>query len=980
MRQGWGDLMAEIQNSTYLEFVGHGTTTAGTVKEAWGLTDADISDAGSGWLINVAIVLDRANDPTHLLAGDWASRQQTLGTMTQAQLWETYGADETNYNEVMAYLNGANPQNLQYTVLGDSGTGGDYVTSAESRTIWVQLDAGAFSDLFNKTLKLVDSASYEFVFWDGNLHLPDSWNVRGLWVDGADVPPPIDQAPTNSYTPPQGYQSIGNSLYDIGEDKDVRPQNAATDYYNFPLNGEDVQTGAIAFVEPGIGSALPADATETFQDRLEAYRTHVGVTGTGTAYAQGTSGQSYATSGGGGERSLDVGIATAINPNSDIGLYVGSGYNGNAYASTFTAYQSAVWQTPDDAPVGWTTPEVVSSSWGDFQNPSPDSPFYRAYRELFVDAALMNQSVFTALGDGGSGNALANGLTNVTYNYASPFTTLVGGTSLSTAVSAERDTTLTSLLQLATQGDQAVLWRLIQGGLDMLPQDGTAATTFIEAVWNEYQIEGTDVTQGFQDHNATSGGVDTTQATPTYQLDYGLTPTTDNSPYTGQGRGLPDVAANAGGNMFYLTPNGDMKGLTGEGGTSAATPVWASLAVQFNAIFADQGLPQLGYMNDLLYIASAIAPGSFNDVTYGNNIASYSLGGDYTSSGQAVTPTGYGFEAESGYDLVTGLGSPNGTLLARALTSIAHAQMYFPLEPDVIVQLAVDPSDPDSPTINVSGAAQNLLFQPIFATDQDWSLTLGSSAVTFSGAQSSAYAWTNQFAQQTLQSDFSSDLVTMFDAQPHGTVYQADVAVGDSVVVSIRGEATALPQINLTTPFGFVDFISADADSAIQVARPIAIAETAGGADDQDVVVRMRQNGTNSSTVTFYKVDDFNGDIGSLHPGDAGYAAAVAARAYYTDSGTTSVTGAGYGQYSQTELVGVDAGDLVAMMLTSGGHTYYAFAQANETVDGQSVGHIWSYGLNTWGWEDLYGGGDQDFNDLVVQLDFTSAAGSGWLV
>jgi hypothetical protein len=64
----------------------------------------------------------------------------------------------------------------------------------------------------------------------------------------------------------------------------------------------------------------------------------------------------------------------------------------------------------------------------------------------------------------------------------------------------------------------------------------------------------------------------------------------------------------------------------------------------------------------------------------------------------------------------------------------------------------------------------------------------------------------------------------------------------------------------------------------------------------------------------------------------------------------------------------------------SSGNTYWAFSHANEAVNGQSVGHIWNYGLNTWGWEDQRGGGDHDFNDLVVQLDFTSTSGSGWLV
>ena len=53
---------------------------------------------------------------------------------------------------------------------------------------------------------------------------------------------------------------------------------------------------------------------------------------------------------------------------------------------------------------------------------------------------------------------------------------------------------------------------------------------------------------------------------------------------------------------------------------------------------------------------------------------------------------------------------------------------------------------------------------------------------------------------------------------------------------------------------------------------------------------------------------------------------------------------------------------------------------ATEKVNGQPVGHLWNYGLNTWGFEDQVGGGDHDFNDLILQVDFTSTSGSGWLM
>ena len=71
---------------------------------------------------------------------------------------------------------------------------------------------------------------------------------------------------------------------------------------------------------------------------------------------------------------------------------------------------------------------------------------------------------------------------------------------------------------------------------------------------------------------------------------------------------------------------------------------------------------------------------------------------------------------------------------------------------------------------------------------------------------------------------------------------------------------------------------------------------------------------------------------------------------------------------------------IVASVAPGGVLIYETFAQGNETVGGDQVGHLWNYGLNTWGWEADYKGGDRDYNDLVVQIDFTSAYGEGWLM
>src|SRR4029079_916501 len=135
------------------------------------------------------------------------------------------------------------------------------------------------------------------------------------------------------------------------------------------------------------------------------------------------------------------------------------------------------------------------------------------------------------------------------------------------------------------------------------------------------------------------------------------------------------------------------------------------------AIFHDQGLPSLGYMNDLLYTAAVIAPASFNDVTIGNNTSSYTLGGPIESAGTAITPTGFGYSAGTGYDLTTGLGTPNGTVLARTLTEIAHHQPSSSTTPDVLEANGSGGWE--------SGADQSLLFQTWSATSVNVTLSTG---------------------------------------------------------------------------------------------------------------------------------------------------------------------------------------------------------------------------------------------------------------
>ncbi|MEZ5873269.1 MAG: hypothetical protein R3D30_00030 [Hyphomicrobiales bacterium] len=970
--------MPELLNSGFLDLTSFNSNSS--VLPA--------GNPATGITINLALVLDRANPVADLLDANWATRQNTIAALNQNNtLWSTYGADQTKFDNAYNYLdtNGFSILGGELLTNQDLQTN-QYVTSQESRTIWVQVDEAQFQTLFNQTLLETSDSK---PFWNGNLSLPQELidaGVVGLFFDSNALVNSILANPANPLPPgavlPEGPQSLGNS----GPETSEYP-NEIAERYNFPFADkafwQTVQTGTIGLLEPNIGDALPNPAP-TFDELLHTFRTGAGIDPALLPSTQtiAPGGDMYVAK---GERSLDVGIVTTAAPLSPLILYAGSGNADSAGGNAFTAYLQAIWDMVNN-------PQVISSSFSTFNFMNPDSPFYTAMAMMYEDAVLRNITMLNAAGDGGSSAEYANGLTNTEDSHANAYTLAVGGASLSSVLTAGQDDTLKTVYDKAIAGDLAVLWQLVSGGLTALPKAGSKAL-LIETPWNAYNVfygagpsgentiaDSSGAGGGYLNNEAGAGGVDITQPTPSYQIDFGLSPTTAYDASL-TGRGVPDVAAVSGGNMKYTVPNPDLMGVHADAGTSGASPLWASLLSQVDTIFADQELPQLGFMNDLLYTAAVIAPGSFNDITVGNNTSSFVLGGSYLTPPPSppgappsvhITPTGYGYSAGPGYDLTTGLGTPNGVLLARALTWIAHSQMSFASSPEVL-----------TPDVNgfESPVDQSLLIQVSGPDLTIANVQTDGFATNILSTGSDPFAWTSRFAEQALQRDFARGLVRLFDHQSQGALDQHGVGTGDEVVVAINTVLATAPQATLSTDFGFVDFV-ADDGSQVRIARPVAVAETVGGMDDQVAVVRMRQGAKGDKgdyVLKLYRVDDFNGTIDGLKPGDDGYNAAANARAYDTIGGTTSIKGPGYLNYKEAYVVGIDAGDIVAMKLKHGNHTYFAFADANEMKDGAHVGHLWNYGLNTWGWEGGYKGGDHDFNDLVVQVDFTSAYGEGWL-
>jgi hypothetical protein len=949
----------------------------------YGSVDATISGTGNDTHVTVGLMLDRATSADALLSGNWAQRQSALAAFqNDASLWSTYGADAATYAAVQSQIVTALGSDAALTAASQLG----YISTAADRTIWLTLSSSEFSALFGTSLLRIDGGTADHpinaLAWTGNLALNDAVTsaaaIKGLWVERSVAITNPAVLSTTHFEPQQGPQGIGNAT----TDKVTATPAAVAANYNFPLPS-DVATGAVALVETNVNNQAALFAA------FNEYRQAMGLAPVTQQQFQVVSGTNVAGEVA-GELTLDISVVAGAVPNSTQLLYSDLG------GTPFNAYQQIFFDSVNN-------PAVLSSSYPTIGQPTANSPFQWAFQQLFVDGVLANVSVHMAGGDEGASAAIANGIANAANSHSSPYTLLVGGTSIAGLASALADPTLnpadpavTNLVQLALQNDPATVFQMVEGGLKTLPTNLSAATpgplgaatqltAMFETVWQalvatpgeKHHVPVLEIDYG--SHQTGSGGVATVTPTPSYQSAFGLGP---------NGRSLPDVTALSSGDAYYSTLNHKYVNdfnkhhdkqplLHGNGGTSAASPLWASLTTQFNVIFNDQGLPDLGYYNDLLYTAAVIAPGSFNDIQLGNNINSF-----YTTAAETgyynpsldlfMVPTGHGYAAQPGFDLASGLGSPNGLLLARALSAIAHSQVSFSSSPALL--------DSDGQGGWQSGADQALLFQTVSpGGDSTVALDLGGDPSLLSSGASGSFAWTSRLAQQSLQDDFDPGLVLLFDKQAQGASSFARVGDNESLSLTIDGIRGQAIQASLSNPFGFADFFAGG--DTVRVARPVAVAETVGGQNDQIAVLRMRQGGENELQLTVYKVDDLAGTIGGLAPGHAAYAAAAQGRAYQTVSGDTAITGPGYGQFAKVLLQGIDAGDIIAMKLDNltTGATYWAFANANESVGGKPVNHLWNYGLNTYGWEDTYGGGDQDYNDMTVQLDFTSAYGRGWL-
>jgi subtilase family serine protease len=326
------------------------------------------------------------------------------------------------------------------------------------------------------------------------------------------------------------------------------------------------------------------------------------------------------------EPPLDVEWAHALAPNTPIRLYVATIPNSTTKA--FDTLSLAVSQNVCG---------VISSSIDD-ESPCPDLAQVQAYALADTQAVIQGQTLFHSSGDYGSfypcgQPASTPGQTGVQPSIeessASPDVTVAGGTQFNPVYDANGNTSV-----LAPGFEH--LWQSftpVPSPTPTAPAKGTSG-----------------------------GGISVIFPAPSWQasiVPYGL-----GAPLTM--RGVPDVSAGASSSQpgYWIATTVKCTKMTpcflGDGGTSASSPIWAGIS---RLIAQSSNTTRLGNINPQLYQLAASGSSALVDVSQLGNNCTFDMCDLYP-----------GYEVGPGYDLGTGLGSPNIQNLIAAFQPAAGAE------------------------------------------------------------------------------------------------------------------------------------------------------------------------------------------------------------------------------------------------------------------------------------------------------------------
>jgi hypothetical protein len=340
---------------------------------------------------------------------------------------------------------------------------------------------------------------------------------------------------------------------------------------------------------------------------------------------------------GSGEAILDVEDVSALAPGAQIDVYEAPGFSPDYIVNQY----AAMVDTDQD--------QVITTSWGVCEQAMQTSlpGTQQAENLVFEQAAAQGQSVFAAAGDTGDDSCNEDRLPepppgqptlSVLDPASQPYVTAVGGTTINDA----------------TDPPQEQVWN---DGAEWGAGGGGISQSWTMPSWQRAATVPGMVLPGSADYTI-GNAVEAATGSKTGFCQTAVTGATSSTPC----RTLPDVSAQAdeftGAVTIYSASFVSSETPTGWstiGGTSSSTPIWASLLADINASPTCQANPAtkngVGFASPLLYAVASNPTdyaASFNDITTGNNDI-YGL------------DNGNVFPATKGYDLASGLGSPQVT-------------------------------------------------------------------------------------------------------------------------------------------------------------------------------------------------------------------------------------------------------------------------------------------------------------------------------
>jgi subtilase family serine protease len=366
----------------------------------------------------------------------------------------------------------------------------------------------------------------------------------------------------------------------------------------------------------GQGQTIGLIEIEPFnQSDIATYDACYGIAGTVTPFPV-AGGSTPSTND--GESALDIEVVQGMAPKAAIDVYEGPGQVSSG---------PGIWS----AAISADAAKVISASLGSCE-PHVGASVSSAENTLFQEAAAQGQTLLASSGDQGSaacdeGSAPSTALA-VNDPSSQPFITAVGGTTLYGGTNA--------------------------GGVPVVYQPGDTPT---QGVWND-GVTGNGA-------SGSTGGISTLWPMPSYQssapASLGVTNSHSSAtPCSGGAvdcREVPDVSANADPDSGYVVfeNGGSGSEWTTVGGTSAASPLWASWIAETNDLAACRGLT-VGFANPSLYaIAGSSYSANFTDITNPSPITG-------AADNDAAGANGGLYPVTAGYDMATGLGSMTSTL------------------------------------------------------------------------------------------------------------------------------------------------------------------------------------------------------------------------------------------------------------------------------------------------------------------------------